>query len=73
MNIILYTTHCSKCNILKNKLDKLNIKYTELDSVDEMISLGFTTSPILLVDGKAMDFISAIGWVREKEREGSTI
>ena len=67
MNVELYTTHCPKCKVLEMKLAKKNIKYTEHDNVDEMISLGFKETPILIVDGHVYTSIEAIKWVNSLE------
>ena len=36
MEVILYSTHCPKCNILEKKLDLGNIKYTTVTDADVM-------------------------------------
>ena len=66
MNVILYSTGCPKCNILKKKLSSKNIEYTENQNVDEMISLGIEQVPILSVDGVMMDFGKANHWVNDQ-------
>lgn len=63
MSIILYTTDCPKCNVLKSKLQKKNIEFTENNAVDEMLALGITQAPVLSVDGELLDFKSAVIWV----------
>lgn len=62
-DIVLYTTHCPKCRILKAKLESKGISYTVCDDVDKMEQLGFTTVPILSVDGKFYDFSDAIAYI----------
>ena len=37
MKVILYSTGCPKCRVLKTKLDKKNINYIENNDVEEMI------------------------------------
>ena len=64
-NIIFYTTGCSKCAILKRKLDEAGISYTVNDDVVEMQVLGLTEAPALEVDGKMMGFGEAVRWVNE--------
>ena len=61
--IVLYTTGCSKCRILKGKLDAAEIKYTQVEDVDLMIARGMMTAPMLEVNGEIMDFAKAINWV----------
>lgn len=64
--IILYSTGCPKCTILKRELDKYSVNYTTKSDVDEMISLGISSAPALSVDGKIMNFNDAVRWVREE-------
>ena len=65
-NIILYTTHCPKCNILKAKLDEKNISYIEYDNVEFMKDMGITTVPVLNVNNKLLEFKSAVDWVNQQ-------
>lgn len=65
-NIILYTTHCPKCNILKAKLDEKNISYTEYDNVEFMKDMGITTVPVLNINNKLLEFKSAVDWVNQQ-------
>lgn len=63
MNIILYSTHCPKCNVLEKKLKEKNITYTEVNDVDVMTEKEFTTVPMLEVDGTVMDYKAASSWI----------
>ena len=65
-NIILYTTHCPKCNILKAKLDEKNISYTECDNIPTLQALGLTVVPVLKVNGAYMQFKAAVDWVNQQ-------
>lgn len=67
MNIVLYTTHCPKCCILKNKLDGKGIQYEECEDIDAMEKLGIDTVPILKVNDKLLSFPEAVKWVNNKE------
>lgn len=69
MNIKLYTTHCPKCEILEKKLSDKNIQYEEITDVQTMISLGFSTTPILEVDGNTMEFKDANSWINNYKQE----
>lgn len=66
MEIILYTTHCPKCNILKAKLDEKNISYTECDNVEFMKDMGVTTVPVLNVNNELLGFKAAVDWVNNQ-------
>lgn len=61
--IILYSTGCPKCKILETKMSQKNINYEVNNDVDLMQEKGFTTLPMLDIDGEMMDFGSAVKWV----------
>ena len=42
------------------------IKYTENNSVDEMLSLGISQVPVLSVNNKLLDFSTANDWVNQQ-------
>lgn len=65
MSVILYSTGCPKCNILKKILTERNIPFTENNSTDEMQDLGFKEVPKLDVDGQIYDFTNALSWARQ--------
>lgn len=58
--MILYSTGCPKCNILKKKLEELKIEYTENNSVDDMLELGIMSVPVLKIDDELLDFSEAV-------------
>ena len=66
MDIILYSTGCPKCTVLKKKLEEKGIQYTENNSTEEMLSLGIETVPVLKVGEKYLNFSEAVCWVREQ-------
>ena len=65
--IILYTTHCPMCKMLRLKLDKASIKYEICDDVDLMISKGYKKAPMLEVDGNVMSLKEALTWLEENK------
>lgn len=67
MEIILYSTGCPKCNVLKKKLTAKGITYTENNNTEQMVALGIDTVPILNVNGKLLNFQEAAAWVNESE------
>ena len=67
MNIILYSTGCPKCTVLKKKLDSLNLSYQIITDKTTMKNLNFTHVPVLEVDGKRMNFMDANNWIKSKE------
>lgn len=66
MNIVLYSTGCPKCKVLKQKLGSKGISYTENNSVDEMLGLGITQVPVLSIDGILLQFKEAVTWVNNQ-------
>ena len=70
MEVILYSTSCPKCNVLKKKLEAANINYTEVTDTDKVSqicnSTGFESVPIIAIeDGDILDFNRAIAWVKQ--------
>lgn len=63
MNVILYSTGCPKCVVLKNKLTSKGIGYKEVNDIEYMTELGFMEVPVLEVDGERMNFVEANDWV----------
>ncbi len=66
-NIILYSTGCPRCMVLKKKLDSKGILYNENNNVEEMLSLGINEVPVLSVGGVFMDYSNATKWLISKE------
>lgn len=62
-NIILYTSGCPKCNILKKKLDDKGIEYSVFNDIDKMIEMGFNEMPVLDANGKRMNYVEAVKWI----------
>ncbi len=63
MNVVLYSTHCPKCNVLEAKLNKKNISYQEINDIQVMQEKGFISVPKLEVDGVVYDFNEAVKWI----------
>ena len=60
MKVILYSTGCPKCSVLKQKMLNKNIEF-ETD-IDTMLNLGIQSAPVLSVDGELLKFPDAIKW-----------
>ena len=69
MSIVLYSTDCPKCKVLKQKLNNRDIQYIERNSVDEMIALGITQAPMLSVNGELLTFLQANEWINNRPEE----
>lgn len=63
--IILYTTHCPKCNVLKAKLDEKNISYQIVDDIETLKTLGFNFFPLLKINNGYYEFKAAVDWVNK--------
>lgn len=66
MSIVMYSTGCPKCNVLKKKLAEKNIEYTENNDVDVMSSIGIDQVPVLDVDGQLLNFKDAVDWLKAR-------
>ena len=67
MSVVLYSTNCPKCKVLEKKLDSIGVDYTIITDEDLMISKGFSSAPMLEVDGNIMDFGNAVRWAKEQK------
>lgn len=66
MEIVLHSTHCPKCNVLKTKLEQKNIEFKENNDVKLMMQKGFTSAPMLEIDNVIYDFKEAVKWIGEQ-------
>lgn len=66
MKLILYSTNCPKCRVLKKKLSDKRLSFEENYFVDEMEKLGITEVPVLSIDGELLDFKTAVDWVNQQ-------
>lgn len=69
MTVVLYSTHCPKCNVLEKKLRQKNISYKEVNDIEEMKEKGYLSVPVLEVDGTSMDFKTAFNYVESLSLE----
>lgn len=65
-NIVLYSTGCPKCKVLKMKLAQKNIEYVENTDVEQMQELGLKSAPALMVGDELLDFGHAVTWVNNQ-------
>ena len=63
MNIVLYSTHCPRCNVLEKKLQQKKIDYKEINDTAIMEQKGYLSVPVLEVNGKSMNFKEAFNYV----------
>ena len=65
MKVILYTTHCPRCNVLTKKLDAAQVPYEIREDPEEMLKLGFKEAPLLRVDDEIYLFKEACVWIED--------
>jgi glutaredoxin len=65
--ITLYTTHCPKCKVLENKLNKKNIEYNVCEDIEIIQNKNIISFPALEIDNKILSFRDAVNWVNEQE------
>lgn len=65
--MILYTTNCPRCTVLKAKLQKQNLDFEVVDNIDEMIKIGIKTAPMLKVNNELLDFSAAVKYLKTLE------
>ena len=65
MKIVLYSTGCPRCEVLKTKLKNKNIVFEENNDEKLMIDKGFESVPILEVEGVNYNFKEAVDWINK--------
>lgn len=66
--IVLYSTGCPRCNVLKKKLAEKGIEFEECADVEEMKEIGITAVPMMRVgNDDVLDFVAAVQWVNAQE------
>lgn len=63
MQVILYTTHCPKCEVLEQKLKEKKVNYYVNDDLEEMLARGFTVAPMLQIGEDILDFGDAVRFI----------
>lgn len=66
---ILYTTHCTRCEALKEKLKNANINFVEVDDEEVMQEKGFDLMPVFQYGDIEMSFSTAINWLKTMENK----
>ena len=65
MNVVMYSTGCPKCKILKKKLDEKKVVYEEETDVEKMKSKGINRVPVLEVEGKLFSYSEAVKLIND--------
>ena len=64
-DIVLFSSGCPKCKVLKQKLDDRKIEYEVSEDFNELIEQNLQTVPVLKVNGEYYQFGEAIKVVNE--------
>lgn len=64
----IYTTDtCTRCAVLKSKMDAKGIAYESITDVNEIKKLGIVSVPYMQIDdGELMDFTEANAWINQQ-------
>lgn len=65
LKVVLYSNHNGNCEKLQEFLDESNVNYCLCDEEDEVKNVS--SFPVLDINGKKLNFKSAIKWVKEKK------
>ena len=63
MRVILFSTDCPRRNVLEKKLVAKGLPFQVESDENRILELGYTSAPILSVDGKIMEFTEANAWL----------
>lgn len=64
--VLLYSTGCSRCKILKMKLIQKGVSFDEITNEDAIVAAGVAEIPSLQVDGELMGFMKSVDWVNRQ-------
>ena len=64
--MVLYSTGCPRCKVLKMKMEKKGLNFEVSTDIQNLIDKGFQTAPALeLDDGEILTFEQAVKYVNE--------
>lgn len=61
--MIIYSSNCPKCIVLKKKLEQKNIAFIECNDFQKLLDANIKTLPVLEVDNKLLTFNDAVNYV----------
>lgn len=66
--IILYSTGCPKCTVLKKKFEQSGLEYTLVENAEETVKVGLEhnlkSAPFAIIDDEIYDFNAALNWLK---------
>ena len=63
--IILYSTGCTRCKLVKQMLDVHHVEYTEITDRQIIEEKDFDSVPVLEADGKCMEYSELLTWLEQ--------
>ena len=63
--IVLYSTGCTRCKLVKQMLDVHHVEYTEITDKQAIEEKDFDSVPVLEVDGKCMEYSELLTWLEQ--------
>lgn len=64
----LYSTHCPQCIMLDNVLKQKKVNYELVKTtMEDIASMGFSSAPLLEVDGKILNFKEGMEWAKKQK------
>ena len=62
--VILYSTGCPMCEMLKDKLNEKKIEFVTVSDVNSILAKGIQNVPVLEVNNELLDTRKALAWVQ---------
>lgn len=63
--VILYSTGCPMCEMLKDKLNEKKIEFVTVSEVNSILAKGIQNVPVLEVNNELLDTRKALAWVQD--------
>lgn len=64
-HIILYSTDCPRCKLVKQMLDIHHVPYTEIADKQVILDKDFDSVPVMDINGKIMDYSGILTWLKQ--------
>ena len=63
--VILYSTGCPMCEMLKDRLNEKKIEFVTVSDVNSILAKGIQNVPVLEVNNELLDTRKALAWVQD--------
>lgn len=68
--VVLYSTGCPKCQVLKKKLNASGMQYSACEDRDRMIQNGISEVPVLQIDDTYLNFKESVDFINTLTKAG---